>query len=55
MSKDTDPTKDQRIDSYLTLNDAKDPAFEPDNKEHFIENDRSINTFNITVTLMLGL
>jgi opacity protein-like surface antigen len=53
--EETDPNMVQRIDSYLALNDAKDPAFEPDNKEHFIENDRSINTFNITVTLMVGL
>lgn len=53
--EDTDPNKDARIDSYFTLNDAKDPAFELDNKEHFIENNRSINTFNITVILMVGL
>ena len=53
--EDTDPNKDERIDSYLALNDAKDPAFKQDNKNHFIENDRSINTFNITVTLMVGL
>ncbi len=53
--EDTDPNKDARIDSYLTLNDEKDPAFEPDNKEHFTENNRSINTFNIIVILMVGL
>lgn len=53
--EDIDPNKDERIDSYLALNDAKDPGFEQDNRDHFIENDKSINTFIITATLMLGL
>ena len=53
--EDTDPNKDDRIDSYLALNDAMDPAFEMGDKEHFIESDRSINTLNIVVTLMVGI
>lgn len=52
--EDVDPNKDERIDSYLAFNDAKDPAFEQDNN-HFIGNDRSLSTFNFNATFMLGL
>lgn len=51
---DADPAKDQRIDSYTTLNDDKDPL--PLNgNEHFIGNARSINAMQVTVTMMFGL
>jgi hypothetical protein len=52
--KDMDPTKDQRIDSYTSLNDDKDPV-PLDDDEHFIGSARSIQTFQITASILFGL
>jgi hypothetical protein len=46
---------DQRIDSYLTLNDDKDPLYKSGDDKHFISNSRSINAIQIRATLMIGL
>ncbi|MBI3004805.1 MAG: hypothetical protein HYY49_05250 [Ignavibacteriales bacterium] len=52
--EDTDPTKDQRIDSYTSLNDEKDPL--PLNaNEHFIGNPRSINAIQLNDSILFGL
>ncbi len=53
--EDATPSTDQRIDSYLTLNDDKDPQFAAGNDKHFISNSRSISAIRLTVTLMFGL
>lgn len=54
--QDENPTKDQRIDSYLTLNDDKDPDFgKLSVDEHFISKARSIQTVMVTLSIMFGL
>jgi len=52
---DVNPLQDQRLDSYLALNDEKDPAFLPGNDKHFISSARSIRCTLVTVTLLFGL
>jgi hypothetical protein len=53
--EDQNPTKDQRLDSYLTLNDEKDPLYKSGDATHFISNSRSINALQARATLMIGL
>ena len=53
--EDATPATDQRIDSYLTLNDDKDPLYAAGNDKHFINNSRTIGAFRFAVTLMFGL
>ncbi|MCX8010841.1 MAG: outer membrane beta-barrel protein [Ignavibacteria bacterium] len=53
--EDVEPNKDQRIDSYLALNDEKDPNLVNVNDDHFISKQRTINTLQVTLTFMLGL
>lgn len=53
--EDDDPTKDQRIDSYVTLNDDKDPLYKAGDDKHFISNARTINAFQVKATVMFGL
>lgn len=53
--EDSNPKKDQRLDSYLSLNDEKDPLIGLGGDEHFISSARTINTLQITATLMFGL
>jgi len=52
--EDQDPTKDQRIDSYTSLNDEKDPVALNAN-EHFVGSARSISSFQVTATLLFGI
>ena len=48
--------EDQRLDSYLTLNDDKDPLFiSLDDDRHFISKSRSIQTGTIMLSLLFGL
>lgn len=47
--------QDRRLDSYLSLNDDKDPLFAPNNSDHFIQSSREIHTVGITASLMFGL
>jgi opacity protein-like surface antigen len=49
-----DPTHPQRIDSYVRLNDDKDPAV-VNGSEHFIGAARSINTIQVALSLMFGI
>ena len=55
--EDPNPTKDQRLDSYLALNDDKDPlaGAGADPNIHVVRQSRSINSFAVTVSLMFGL
>lgn len=43
-----------RIDSYSSLNDAKDPAYNALDAKHFIGNDRTIATIQIQAGLLFG-
>ena len=53
--KDVNPTIDQRLDSYLALNDDMDPAYLAGSNTHIIGSSRTINTFAITATAMFEL
>ncbi len=46
---------DQRLNSYLALNDAADPNYINDSNVNFINSSRSINTLSISATLMFVL
>ncbi|HEY4613323.1 MAG TPA: outer membrane beta-barrel protein [Bacteroidota bacterium] len=48
-------TEDNRLGSYLALNDEPDPLYEPGSDRHFVGKTRSINTMHFTVTVMFGL
>jgi len=52
---DVNPAVNQRIDSYLSLNDSKDPLYAVGDDKHFISNDRSIHSMLFTVSLLFGL
>jgi len=45
----------QRIDSYRSLNDDKDPLFAPGSDDHFIPTARSISSLQVMATIMFGL
>ena len=47
-----DEGKAKRLDSYLSLNDAKDHNYEPNNSDHFISDDRAISTFNLMIAVI---
>lgn len=53
--EDDNPTQDQRLDSYITLNDDKDPLYKAADDKHFVSNARTINSLQIRATLMIGL
>ena len=53
--EDANPTVDQRLDTYLSLNDNIDPAYLQGSNTHIVSNSRTINTFAITATAMFGL
>jgi len=44
-----------RLDAYTSLNDDKDPLFVGITEDNFIENSRSIETMQFTLTLLFGL
>jgi hypothetical protein len=52
---DVNPGINQRIDSYLSLNDSRDPQFASDDDKHFIANDRSVHAVLFTVSILFGL
>lgn len=52
--QDVHPGTDQRIDSYLSLNDAADPLYAAGDNIHFIRNDRSIHSMLFTVSILFG-
>lgn len=53
--EDVNPGINQRIDSYLTLNDIKDPLYVAGDDKHFISQDRSIHSMLFTVSILFGL
>ncbi|MDP1676454.1 MAG: outer membrane beta-barrel protein [Bacteroidota bacterium] len=52
---DVNPGINQRIDSYLTLNDGIDPQYAAGDDKHFIGSERSINSALFTVSILFGL
>ena len=43
-----------RIDSYTSLNDEKDPLYALNNDEHIISDARAINNLQFTLTILFG-
>jgi hypothetical protein len=52
---DANPKLDQRLDSYLSLNDNGDPQYAVGDDKHFISHERNIRTIQFTVSLLFGL
>ncbi len=52
---DPNPTQDQRLDSYLALNDGKDPLYRVGDDKHFVNDERSISSVQFMVSLMFGI
>jgi opacity protein-like surface antigen len=48
-------TSANRVDSYKSLNDEKDPLFAVGNPDHFVAAARSISSLQVMATLMIGL
>ncbi len=55
FNKSMDTVSDKRIDYYRNLNDGKDPLYDIDDKDHFIENKRSIQNLEIRATILFGI
>jgi hypothetical protein len=53
--EDVNLTQDQRLDSYLALNDDKDPLYRTGDDKHFIGTVRKINSVEVKATIMFGL
>jgi hypothetical protein len=52
---DVNPGTNQRLDSYLSLNDAADPQYAAGDDKHFISRERNIRSILFTATLLFGL
>jgi len=52
---DRNPKKDQRIDTYLSLNDDRDPEYAPENLDHPVSSARSIETMTVFIAFMFNL
>ena len=48
-------TNPKRLDAYTSLNDEKDPMYGADDDIFIIENGRSINAWQFTLTAMIGI
>ena len=48
-------TNPKRLDAYTSINDKKDPLFGTDDDIFIIENARSINAWQFTLTAMIGI
>lgn len=48
-------TNPKRLDAYTSINDEKDPLFGTDDDIFIIENARSINAWQFTLTAMIGI
>jgi outer membrane autotransporter protein len=48
-------TSTNRVDSYKSLNDEKDPLYAAGNTDHFVSAARSISSLQVMATLMIGL
>lgn len=53
--QDVNPAVNQRLDSYLALNDARDPFFAAGDDKHMISTDRSLRSMHFTVSLLFGI
>ena len=53
--KFVDLTSDERIDSYVNLNDDQDPNYAVNPDKHPVSNSRSISDFQINVAFLFGL
>ncbi|MBI2619335.1 MAG: outer membrane beta-barrel protein [Ignavibacteriales bacterium] len=47
--------RDNRVDTYSSLNDDKDPAYAPADDKHVVNEARSIQSLVITVSVMFGI
>ncbi|MCW8818504.1 MAG: outer membrane beta-barrel protein [Ignavibacteriaceae bacterium] len=45
----------KRVDAYTSLNDDKDPAYGIDNDIFIVDDSRSINAWQFTITAMIGI
>ena len=52
---DANPAVNQRIDSYLSLNDNVDPQYAAGDEKHFIPTTRSINSIVVNVSRLFGI
>lgn len=52
---DVNPGINQRIDSYLALNDDRDPQYTAGDDKHFISNERNIRSILFKVSVLFGL
>ena len=52
---DVNSGTDQRLDSYLSFNDARDPLFAAGDDKHFISNNRNVHTILFTASILFGL
>ncbi len=48
-------TSHTRLDNYRSLNDGKDPLYNTITTDHFIQNDRTINTLEFKLSIMFSL
>ncbi|MFZ2322196.1 MAG: outer membrane beta-barrel protein [Ignavibacteriaceae bacterium] len=53
--KDFEGTKDNRLDSYIYLNDDKDPLYTVNDDKHILSDSRSISALEFKLTVMFGL
>jgi opacity protein-like surface antigen len=52
---DVNPGINQRIDSYLSLNDDPDPQYAAGDEKHFISSGRSIHSILFSASILFGL
>jgi opacity protein-like surface antigen len=52
--EDVNSGSNQRIDSYLALNDGRDPQYAAGDDKHFISNERNIRSILFTVGILFG-
>jgi hypothetical protein len=53
--EDVNPGVNQRIDSYLALNDGPDPQYAAGDDKHFISSERGIHSILFTASILFGL
>ena len=49
------PALNERIDSYLSLNDGQDPQYAAGDTKHFVASDRTIQSILLTANILFGL
>jgi opacity protein-like surface antigen len=55
FGKEFSGTKDNRLDSYIYVNDDKDPLYNANDDKHIISDSRGISALEIKLTAMFGL